>query len=45
MRFDLMFAGIVCFAVLGFVSDRLLLALRSRLLKGQMIGTEEEVVQ
>ena len=45
MRFDLMFAGIVCFAVLGFVSDRLLLAVRSRLLKGQMIGTEEEVVR
>jgi len=31
--------------VLGFVSDRLLLAARSRLLKGQMIGTEEEVVR
>jgi hypothetical protein len=30
---------------LGFVSDRLLLAIRSRLLKGQMIGTEEEVVR
>src|SRR5262249_36887152 len=45
VRFDLMFAGIVCFAVLGFVSDRLLLAVRSRLLKGQMIGTEEEVVR
>ena len=45
VRFDLMFAGIVCFAVLGFVSDRLLLAIRSRLLKGQMIGTEEEIVR
>jgi ABC-type nitrate/sulfonate/bicarbonate transport system permease component len=40
-----MFAGIVCFAVLGFVSDRLLVAIRSRLLKGQIIGTEEEVVR
>jgi ABC-type nitrate/sulfonate/bicarbonate transport system permease component len=40
-----MFAGIVCFAVLGFLSDRMLLAIRSRLLKGQMIGTEEEVVR
>ena len=38
-------AGIVCFAVLGFLSDRMLLAIRSRLLKGQMIGTEEQVVR
>ena len=45
VRFDLMFAGIVCFAVLGFFSDRMLLVLRSRLLKGQMIGTEEQVVR
>ena len=27
-RFDLMFAGIVRFAVLGFVSDRILMAIR-----------------
>jgi ABC-type nitrate/sulfonate/bicarbonate transport system permease component len=45
VRFDLMFAGIVCFAVLGFVSDRILLAVRARVLKGQMIGTEEQVVR
>jgi len=45
VRFDLMFAGIVCFAVLGFLSDRMLLAARSRLLKGQMIGTEEGAVR
>jgi ABC-type nitrate/sulfonate/bicarbonate transport system permease component len=45
VRFDLMFAGIVCFAVLGFLSDRMLLAIRSRVLKGQMIGTEEQVVR
>jgi hypothetical protein len=31
--------------VLGFLSDRMLLAIRSRLLKGQMIGTEEQVVR
>ena len=42
VRFDLMFAGIVCFAVLGFASDRLLLAVRARVLKGQTIGTEEQ---
>jgi ABC-type nitrate/sulfonate/bicarbonate transport system permease component len=45
VRFDLMFAGIVCFAVLGFLSDRILLAVRSRVLKGQMIGTEEQVAR
>jgi NitT/TauT family transport system permease protein/sulfonate transport system permease protein len=45
VRFDLMFAGIVCFAGLGFLGDRLLLAIRSRLLKGQMIGTEEQVMR
>jgi ABC-type nitrate/sulfonate/bicarbonate transport system permease component len=45
VRFDLMLAGIVCFAVLGFLGDRVLLAVRSRLLKGQMIGTEEQAVR
>ncbi len=43
VRFDLMLAGIVCFAVLGFVSDRILLAIRARVLRGQMIGTEEQL--
>jgi NitT/TauT family transport system permease protein/sulfonate transport system permease protein len=42
VRFDLMFAGIVCFAVLGFASDRILLAIRARVLRGQTIGTEEQ---
>ncbi len=42
-RFDLMFAGILCFAVLGFVADRLLLVLRGWLLRGQLIGTEEQL--
>jgi ABC-type nitrate/sulfonate/bicarbonate transport system permease component len=45
VRFDLMFAGIVCFAVLGFVSDRILLAIRARVLKGQTMGTEEQMVR
>jgi ABC-type nitrate/sulfonate/bicarbonate transport system permease component len=45
VRFDLMFAGIVCFAVLGFVSDRLLMAVRRHVLKGHVIGTEEQTVQ
>lgn len=43
-RFDLMFAGIVSFAVVGFVSDRLLMAVRNRVLKGQLIGTDEQQV-
>lgn len=41
VRFDLMFAGIVCFAALGFVGDRILMAVRRRVLRGQLIGTEE----
>ena len=41
-RFDFMFAGIVCFAILGFLADRILIAVRRRVLKGQMIGTEEQ---
>jgi ABC-type nitrate/sulfonate/bicarbonate transport system permease component len=45
VRFDLMFAGIVCFAVLGFISDRLLMALRRRVLRGHLIGTEEQVMR
>ncbi len=45
VRFDLMFGGIVCFAALGFLADRLLLAIRHRVLKGQLIGTEEKVMR
>jgi NitT/TauT family transport system permease protein/sulfonate transport system permease protein len=45
VRFDLMFAGIVCFAVLGFASDRILLMVRARVLRGQTIGTEEQVLR
>lgn len=43
VRFDLMFAGIFCFAVLGFASDRVLMMLRKRVTRGQTIGTEEQV--
>jgi ABC-type nitrate/sulfonate/bicarbonate transport system permease component len=42
VRFDLMFAGIACFAALGFVADRILMAVRRRVLRGQLIGTEEQ---
>ena len=42
VRFDLMFAGIVCFAALGFIADRILMAVRRRVLRGQRIGTEEQ---
>jgi ABC-type nitrate/sulfonate/bicarbonate transport system permease component len=45
VRFDLMLAGIVAFAALGFLSDRVLLAVRAHVLRGQMIGTEEQTVR
>jgi ABC-type nitrate/sulfonate/bicarbonate transport system permease component len=44
-RFDLMFAGIVSFAALGFVSDRILMAIRRLVLRGQIIGTMEQFVR
>ena len=44
-RYDLMFAGITCFAALGFASDRILIAIRRRVLKGQMLGTQEEAAR
>jgi NitT/TauT family transport system permease protein len=44
-RFDLMFAGIVTFAVLGFAGDRILMAIRHRVLRGQIIGTAEQRVR
>lgn len=44
-RFDLMFAGIVTFAVLGFAGDRILMAVRALVLRGQTIGTIEEAVR
>jgi ABC-type nitrate/sulfonate/bicarbonate transport system permease component len=43
-RFDLMFAGIIAFGILGFASDRILMALRARMLRGQLLGTEDRVV-
>lgn len=44
-RFDLMLAAIMMFAVIGFVSDRILMAIRKRVLHGQMIGTMEQVLR
>jgi ABC-type nitrate/sulfonate/bicarbonate transport system permease component len=44
LRFDIMFAGVVVFAVFGFISDRILMAIRARMLRGQTIGTEEQVL-
>jgi ABC-type nitrate/sulfonate/bicarbonate transport system permease component len=41
LRFDIMFAGIVVFGVIGFLADRLLLVVRRRVLRGQLIGTAE----
>lgn len=42
-RFDLMFAAILAFAILGFVSDRILMAIRARVVKGTILGTEETI--
>lgn len=42
-RFDLMLAGILAFALMGFAGDRVLMAVRRRVLKGQSLGTEEQV--
>ena len=44
-RFDLMFAGIVTFALLGFLGDRLLMAIRRLVLRGQIVGTVEQLVR
>jgi ABC-type nitrate/sulfonate/bicarbonate transport system permease component len=44
-RFDLMFAGIVTFAALGFLGDRILMAVRRVVLRGQIIGTVEQFVR
>ena len=41
IRFDIMFAGIFAIAIIGFVSDRLLLLLRRRLLRGQLLSTQD----
>jgi NitT/TauT family transport system permease protein/sulfonate transport system permease protein len=43
LRFDIMFAAITSFAVIGFASDRVLMAVRRKVLRGQIIGTQEEM--
>jgi ABC-type nitrate/sulfonate/bicarbonate transport system permease component len=40
-RFDIMFAAILTIGVCGFGADRLLLAVRRRALKGQLLATAE----
>jgi len=42
-RFDLMLAGILAFGAMGFLGDRILMLIRQRVLKGQIIGSEEQV--
>jgi ABC-type nitrate/sulfonate/bicarbonate transport system permease component len=44
-RFDLMFAGIVTFAMLGFIGDRILMMVRGFVLRGQTLGTLEQAVR
>ncbi len=41
VQFDMMLAGIACFAVIGFLSDRVFMFVRGRVLRGMLIGTEE----
>jgi ABC-type nitrate/sulfonate/bicarbonate transport system permease component len=40
-RYDMMFTGIIAFALFGFLSDRVLMAVRRRVLRGQTLGTLE----
>jgi ABC-type nitrate/sulfonate/bicarbonate transport system permease component len=42
-RFDLMYVAIISIGLLGLLSDRLLVAVRRRLLAGQSLGKEEFV--
>jgi ABC-type nitrate/sulfonate/bicarbonate transport system permease component len=41
VRYDIMFTGILGYAILGFVADRLLLLVRKRVLRGSLVGTQE----
>jgi ABC-type nitrate/sulfonate/bicarbonate transport system permease component len=41
VRYDIMLTGIVGYAILGFLADRLLLRVRRRVLRGSLIGTHE----
>ena len=38
-----MLAAIAAFAVIGFGSDRILMALRRHVLRGQTLGTQEQM--
>jgi ABC-type nitrate/sulfonate/bicarbonate transport system permease component len=41
LRYDIMLTGVVTYALLGFLADRLLMAVRRRVLRGSLLGTEE----
>ncbi|MBN3805485.1 ABC transporter permease [Paraburkholderia sp. Ac-20336] len=41
VRYDIMLTGVVAYGLLGFVADRLLMAVRKRALRGVLLGTEE----
>jgi ABC-type nitrate/sulfonate/bicarbonate transport system permease component len=43
VRFDRMMVGIATFGILGFCNDRALMAVRRRALRGQLIGTTEQL--
>ncbi len=41
VRYDIMLTGVVAYGLLGFLADRLLMAVRQRVLRGVLIGTSE----
>ena len=43
VRFDIMLAAITAFAVIGFGSDRILMAVRRLVLHGPTLGTQEQI--
>jgi ABC-type nitrate/sulfonate/bicarbonate transport system permease component len=43
VRFDMMLSAIVAFAAIGFASDRILMAVRRSVLRGQTLGTQEQM--
>jgi len=40
-RYDIVLTGVVAYGLLGFIADRVLMAVRKRVLRGALLGTEE----
>jgi ABC-type nitrate/sulfonate/bicarbonate transport system permease component len=41
VRYDIMLTGVMAYALLGFLADRLLMWVRSRVLRGVLLGSQE----